>query len=218
MKSYIKKVKQETSFSVLCKIVKQWFVILICIIILPSKFVYSQTNKQDSLEYKNVNSFNIQSLQGFLKAYPSSEYSQDAKVALELLTLVKKIKDGLIKADYIIPFSKIGGVEGWALPGEMEFSGRSNGKLFWKPFNGGKTPDVNSFTFGYGGVPEIADNDGSIIAFKTNGEVFEFYGGVKFVTPNDETVFFGVLKGIGFVHLKGKATVTPKDEVPVVLK
>ena len=108
----------------------------------------SYSQETEETEYKNVNSFDPQSLERFLKAFHSGKHAQDAKDALELLGLVQKIKTGKIAPDNVIPFENIGGANGWAGPGEMGFTGYliqgSGGYItsavFWEPFNGGKTP------------------------------------------------------------------------------
>ncbi len=183
-------------------------------------------NESEKAAYKEVNSFNPESLQSFLKAYPSGKNAQSAREALDLIKILNKIKTGKQKPHFVIPFEKIGGVDGWAGPGEMGFSGyflsdqgsyASRG-FFVSPFNGGKTPGVFTISFDSRGNRRIADTDGSIIAFNTDGLKFKYYGGVIFQTPGDKPAFFAVLKGKGFVHLKGKISVTVKGKEKVDLE
>jgi hypothetical protein len=87
---------------------------------------------------------------------------------------------------------------------------------FWPdPLTGGKTPGLNVISFDGNGSPRVADTDGSIIAFATNGVEFNFYGGTKFETPTGTVAYFAVLKGVGFVHLKGDVIVTIKGKEAV---
>lgn len=184
-------------------------------------------HKTGQMSYEDVNSFDPNSLQKFLKSCPSCEGAHNAKEALELLGIVKKIRQGKKKPDYVIPFKNIGGADGWAGPGEMGFTGYSFEKaqggyilrgVFFGPFTGGKTPGGNVVSFDGEGNPRCADTDGSIIGFNTDGIEFTYYGGVKFKTPGNEPAYFAVLKGKGFVHLKGAVTVTVAGKKPVNLK
>jgi hypothetical protein len=182
-------------------------------------------NSQEEAAYENVNSFDPQSLQSFLKTFPYGKHSQNAKDALELLTIVEKIKSDKIVSDYVIPFENIGGAGGWAGPGNMGFTGYliqrqgnyTTSAATWAPFDGGKTPGMNIISFDSNGNPRVADTDGSIISFTTDGIEYVYYGGVKFRTPGAGPAFFAVLKGKGFVHLKGAVTVTVKGKAPVDL-
>jgi hypothetical protein len=145
------------------------------------------TSFTEEAAYEQVNSFEPQSLQSFLKSYPSGKHAQDGKEALELLVSVQRIREGKTKADYVIPFENIGGVNGWAGPGKMGFTGYliqkvqggyTTSGIFWPPFDGGKTPGRNVVSFDGSGNPRVADTDGSIIAFNTGGVEFGYYGGV----------------------------------------
>jgi hypothetical protein len=183
-------------------------------------------NSVEEKAYKNVNSFDPQSLRAFLNGFPSGKHSQDAKTALELLDRVQNIKKGKIAADYVIPFENIGGADGWAGPGRIGFTGYTAGKgrghitrgVFLGPFNGGETPGRGLISFDSQGNLRVADTDGSIIGFITNGIDYGYYGGVKFKTPGDAPAYFGVIKGKGFVHLKGAVSVTVKGKATVNLK
>jgi hypothetical protein len=179
----------------------------------------------DETAYDKVNSLDPQSLQDYLRQFPAGQHSQNAKDALELQTLVKKIKGGSIDPDLVIPFQSIGGAGGWALPGKAGFTGyviQRQGRdttsgITWEPFDGGQTPGRDVISFDSNGNPAVADTDGSIIAFTTNGIELGYYGGVKFETPGAAPAFFGVIKGLGFVHLKGAVRVTEKGKAPVDL-
>lgn len=188
----------------------------------PSKV---NAKSSDDGAYEKVNSFDPQSLQEFLGEFPTGKHSQSAKDALELQTLVEKIKGGSIDPDYVIPFQNIGGADGWARPGKAGFTGYliqgqgsyTTSGVTWEPFDGGKTPGRDVVSFDSNGNPAVADTDGSIIAFTTNGVEFGYYGGVKFRTPAAEPAFFAVIKGLGFVHLKGAVRVTEKGKAPADL-
>ena len=185
----------------------------------PSK---ESIDTNEEAEYKNVNSFDLQSLQRFLKAFPLGKNSQNAKDALELVNLIQKIREGRIKAKYVIPFKNLGGGKYWAGSGIKGFTGHnvtSNSiGVFFGPFNGGGTPGYGMISFDGNGNPREALTDGSIIGFITNGVNAEYYGGTKLKTPANAPAYFAVIKGKGLVHLKGAVTVTIKGKAPVEIK
>jgi len=163
-----------------------------------------------------VDPLSRESLDGFLKQFPSGQLAEQARFALELQDRFAAIRRGTFKPQAIIPVSVFGDRwQSWKQrkPGKgvTGYSANRSGTLgvfFAPPMSGGKTGGVDSISFDSGGVPASYTGDGSIIVFSTNGVRFEFLNGVTISNPRSQTIYFGVLADKSLVHLKGSGSVT----------
>jgi hypothetical protein len=192
----------------------------------------AEEDKQKTPEQKaweEVDSLNKQSVEQFLKQFPSGELAKQAKVALELQDRMAAIRDGKSKFDFVISFAVLG--DRWkdwqernpdkGVVGYYAAKGEKYNTLGWfspGPLSGGKTGGRGTISFDARGLLTSPTGDGSIVAFRTGGLKFELFRGLVFETPGDEPMYFGVAAGKGLVHLSGGGKVTLPDGKTTDLK
>jgi hypothetical protein len=184
------------------------------------------TVTEEKQAWGQVDSLSRESVDGFLKQFPSGQLAQQARFALELQDRFAAIRSGKSKPQVTIPLTVLGDRwQNWQQrkPGKgvAGYSANPSGTLgvFFDPaLSGGKTGGVGSISFDSGGVPASYTGDGSIVAFSTNGVQFEYLRGVIISNPSGEKIYFGVLADKGLVHLKGEGSVTLPDGKKINLK
>jgi hypothetical protein len=126
-------------------------------VLVPPKTITAE-EKQAWLQ---VDSLSRESLDGFLKQFPSGQLAEQARFALELQDRFAAIRRGTFKPQAIIPVSVFGDRwQSWKQrkPGKgvTGYSANRSGTLgvfFDPPLSGGKTGGVDSISFDSGGVP-----------------------------------------------------------------
>lgn len=183
----------------------------------------------DETAWEEVDCLNKDSLREYLTKFPTGQFAQAAKEAIEMLDMIAGIKEDKIKPACVIPFEVFGdrwkvwekrspnkGIVGYFAKRQTGFTA-----LGWfcpKPFSGGKTPGRRRIQFDDVGALVSPTGDGSVIAFQTDGLRFELFPGVVFETPGEEPMYFAVIEGKGLVHLKGQGKVTLPDGKTTELK
>jgi ankyrin repeat protein len=186
--------------------------------------VLSQANTDQTVEEKawqEVDSLNKQSLEEFLKKFPSGRTAEMAKMAIEFQNTIAAIKHNEAEPDVTIPFSALG--QRWQewqnrrpQKGAIGYSQSGSGALgWWRPYpiDGGKTPGLGSMSFDSQGALICPTGDGSIIAFRTEGNAFDFLNGVKIQMSGSEPNYFAVIADKGLVHLTGTVKVTGRRSI-----
>jgi len=189
----------------------------------------------EDLAWEEVNCLDLPALEAFLQAFPDGEHAEDAQLAKTLQETMAAIRADQLEPKYVVPFAALGdywqywksqaqaegftaGILGYfAQPTEIDgqpaiSSGISFLFSIATPYSGSGPGAILFDAYGNAMCPT---NDGSIVAFTTNGLDFGFLGEVVFKTSGDEPIFFGVIDEIGLVHLLGEGEVTFPDAPPV---
>ncbi len=181
-----------------------------------------QKDARQELAWQQVDCLSTQSLEGFLKRFPTGKHAEEARLGLTLQKKIAAVRADASKAVFAIPFETLGqrwqywqkrrpekGVVGYSFAkstmpeGYISLAG-------YCPLTGGNTPGVGVISFDERGTLMAPTGDGSIIAFRTRGVKVPFLG-IETETPGDKPVFFAALRGRGLVYLSGPGKVTLPD-------
>lgn len=185
-----------------------------------------QGQSPEQQAWRHVDSLDRNSLETFVKQFPSGQLAAQANLAIELQDRLATLRSGKSQPQVLIPLGMLGDRwKNWQQrkPGKSVagYSASPSGALgvFFDPaLTGGATAGTDSISFDGGGVPASPTGDGSIIAFRTSGVQYEFLKGIVITTSPGVTVYFGVLADKGLVHLKGAGSVALPDGRKIVLK
>ena len=201
----------------------------------------------DKTQYEALDVFDTKALEEWLQKYPKSKYTAQVKLALELQSIIGKVKAGESKPQLVIPFS--GSAEFWKESQELlpERGMLGIGKAMKTPsgkdlkqLTDGKEPAFFAFSpipdrmfrvrhlngaqisthdevLILTGLPAYPTGNGSIIAWLSKDKAWPMMSHYS-IRTGDSPVYFGIIEDLGLVHLKGKGTVTNKDDNSVEIK
>ncbi len=167
--------------------------------------------------WQKVQCLDTASLQVFLTAFPDGAKAGDAKLYLALVARLAEIKANRAKSSLVIPFDALG--DRWQewkkrLPergGVGYFATASSAGIFMLPGCHGISMDAR-------GMPITPTGDGSIAAFRTEGQKLQYLNSISMQSAAGDILHFGVIDGVGLVHLRGKGNVTMPDGKEVELQ
>lgn len=161
--------------------------------------------------WNKVDEMDITQLNNFLKKFPRSSYTSQAKFDLSLHQKVADIKSGKARSALVIPFEKLGvRWKSWCSSNPKRgalgiFRNDSGAGIF-------RALGCATMSTDYSGMFMVPTGDGSILAIQTNGLKYSYIGNIVFESEKGGTLYFAVIKDKGLVHIYGKGKVTIPGE------